>query len=488
MLRRDDETLTFLPEPEGTGSPGAAAAPLTFPVASPVAADGAIEVDVAPLRGPGITADALPAVVRRIAIPAVVSNLLMTLFASADAYWVGTHLGSQALAAVSTSVFWIWVVVSIGEMVSVGLTAVASRRHGERDSLAAAAAVGVSLRFALILGAALGIIGALGVDWLFTLMRTPPEVTALGRDYLRTYLLGLPFIFGYFAVDAAFRAAGDTRTPLALLLVSVVCTLVLDPVLILGLWGVPPLGIAGAAVALTATRGSAFFIGAAILIRRGMIARGASRSTIASVVRVGLPTAATGVLFSLIYVLMTRTTTTFGTSALAALGVGHRVESWLYMVGVGFGAGGAAIVGQNLGARRFDRASRAGWITMSYAMLPALLLCTASLTVPEWMASRFSHDPAVIAETARYLRINAFAQLLLPAEIVLEGALGGAGDTLPPMLTSTALTAFRIPLAAWSAARWGTTGIWWTIALTAAARGVAMMLLWRSGRWQRKSL
>ena len=125
---------------------------------------------------------------------------------------------------------------------------------------------------------------------------------------------------------------------------------------------------------------------------------------------------------------------------------------------------------------------------MAYAMVPALLMCLASLIVPEWMASRFSHDPVVVAETARYLRINSFAQLLLPAEIVLEGALGGAGDTLPPMLTSTALTALRIPLAAWSAARWGTTGIWWTIAITAAARGVAMMLLWRSGRWQRKSL
>ena len=125
---------------------------------------------------------------------------------------------------------------------------------------------------------------------------------------------------------------------------------------------------------------------------------------------------------------------------------------------------------------------------MGYAMLPALAMCVASLIVPEWMASRFSHDPTVIAETARYLRINAVAQLALPAELVLEGALGGAGDTLPPMLTSTALTALRIPLAAWSAVRWGTTGIWWTIAATAAARGLAMMLLWRSGRWQRKSL
>jgi Na+-driven multidrug efflux pump len=219
-----------------------------------------------------------------------------------------------------------------------------------------------------------------------------------------------------------------------------------------------------------------------------MISFAPSPGTVRAVMRIGLPTATTGVIFSLIYVGMTRTTTRFGTPALAALGLGHRVESWLYMMGVGFGAGAAAIVGQNLGAGRADRADRAGWITFGYAMLPALAMCIASLTIPEQLASVFSSDAAVIHETARYLRINALSQVLLPAEIVFEGALGGAGDTIPPMISSTALTALRIPLAAWAAMHWGTAGIWWTISGTAAARGIAMMLLWRSGRWKRKSV
>ena len=97
----------------------------------------------------------------------------------------------------------------------------------------------------------------------------------------------------------------------------------------------------------------------------------------------------------------------------------------------------------------------------------------------------FTSDPAVIAESARYLRIGALSTLFAGAELVLEGALGGAGDTLPPMITSTALTALRIPLAAWAASRWGTSGIWWTISLTALGRGVAMMALWKWGRWKR---
>jgi Na+-driven multidrug efflux pump len=204
--------------------------------------------------------------------------------------------------------------------------------------------------------------------------------------------------------------------------------------------------------------------------------------------RVGLPTAVTGVAFSLIYVLITRTAAQFGTPALAALGIGHRVESWLFMIGVGFGAATAAIVGQNIGAGRSDRAERAGWISVAFCTAFGVVACAVELLWPAWFASIFSNDPAVIAEGARYLRIAAFSQLGICAEIVLEGALGGAGHTVAPMLTSTTITASRIPIAAWAAARYGSNGLWWTIALTALARAVGMMAIWRAGRWKGSSV
>ena len=158
------------------------------------------------------------------------------------------------------------------------------------------------------------------------------------------------------------------------------------------------------------------------------------------------------------------------------------------MIGVGFGAATAAIVGQNLGAGRPERAERAGWISVGFCTVFGVVACVVELAAPEWFASIFSHDPAVIAEAAKYLRIAALAQIGICAEIVLEGALGGAGYTLAPMLTSTVITASRIPVAAWAAARYGTTGLWWTIAITALARAVGMILIWRSGRWKRSSI
>jgi putative MATE family efflux protein len=436
-----------------------------------------------------LVSDPLPRTIARIAMPAVASTLLMTLFATVDAYWVGLKIGSAGIAAVATSVFWIWLIISVAEMVSVGLTAVAARRYGEGRRDEAARTAGSALVFTLVVGVVVALIGHALLPRLFAVMHTPPDVTALGMQYLGTYLIGTPLIFGFFAVDAAFRASGDARTPFVLLAVSVGVTLVLDPVLIMGLGPAPRLGIAGAAIATVTTRSVAFALGLMLVVRGGQLRIGRfDKAAVLAVCRVGLPTAATGVMFSAIYVFLTRSATQFGTPALAALGIGHRVESWLYMIGVGFGAATAAIVGQNLGAGRADRAERAGWIATAFCSSLGLVFFGLQLWIPERFAGVFSHDAAVIAEGARYLRIAAISQLAICAEVVLEGALGGAGHTLAPMLSSTAITASRVPLASWAASKWGSAGIWWIIALTASARGIAMLALWRAGGWKRKSL
>jgi putative MATE family efflux protein len=446
-------------------------------------------VSSAPPRAAGadvnLATDALLHVVIRVGLPAVASALLQTAFVSMDSAWVGHFVGGAGLAAVSTSIFWIWSIVSLAELVSVGITAVAARRHGEGNSDAAARAVGDALQYAIVLGVCTATLGLLLLPQLFSVMHTPADVTALGMRYLGTYLIGSPLIFGFFVVDAAFRAAGNTRLTFYLLLGATVIAGTLDPLLITG-WGpFPELGIRGAAVATLCVRGSLCIIGATLLIRRKLVIfRRPEWATVATITRVGLPTAATGVIFSLIYVVMTRTTTEFGTPALAALGLGHRIESWMYMIGVGFGAAAAAIVGQNIGARQLDRAARAGWLTLALTGVPGTIACIALLAWPDALAGLFSTDPAVIAEASRYLRAAAFSQLVVSGETVLEGALGGAGWTLPPMLTSTAITLARIPCAVWAAARWGTNGIWWVISITAIARALAMMGLWASGGWK----
>ena len=128
-----------------------------------------------------------------------------------------------------------WVLVSVGELVGVGLTAVAARRHGERDPIAAARATGTALALAAALGAIVAYAGIAGLPAILRLMNAHGEVAELARDFLVIQFIGAFLVYGYFVVTAAFRSAGDTRTPFYLLGGSVLLNLVLDPLMILRL-------------------------------------------------------------------------------------------------------------------------------------------------------------------------------------------------------------------------------------------------------------
>lgn len=441
---------------------------------------------VARPHGSELVSRPLAGVIVRLALPAVGSALLQLVFLLIDTFWVGRILGAAAIAAISTAGFAVWMLTALAEMIAVGLTSVAARRHGEGAHGLAAVVAGTTTVLALGVGTAVAILGRFLIPALFAVMHTPPEVTELGRLYLTTYLIGAPLVFGFFAVEATFRASGDTRTPLVLLAASVVLTAILDPLLITGAGPLPALGIAGAAVGAVLTRGTVLAFGFALLARRRLVRLSVWDWTSAlTALRVGAPTAATGVFFSLVYIGLTRITTRFGVPALAALGIGHKLEGLSYMVATGFGLASAAIVGQNIGADRADRARRAGWLTSAYACAVGVVVGLAFVAFPDLMVGIFTKDPAVIVAGSAYLRALALAQISMGLEIVLESSMGGAGYTFQPMLWAGLFTAARIPLAAWLAGVLGVAGVWWAIGVTAVARGVAMAMLWNGGRWQR---
>ncbi len=437
-----------------------------------------------PPYDPGITSGPLRPAILRLALPAVGTTLFQVLFNVTDTFWVGRTLGSDALAAVSLASYSVWAMVSVGELVGVGLTAVAARRHGERDPAAAAGATGTALVLALVLGALVAG-GIAGLPAVLRLMEARGEVAALARDFLVVQLLGAFLVYGYFVVAAAFRSAGDTRTPFVLLGGSVLLNLVLDPLMILG-WGpIPALGVYGAALATVLTRGLSFVVGLGLLRRRGGIRLGFEPRVAGTILRIGLPTMLTGVLFSVIYMVLVRVVGEFGTPAIAALGVGHKIEGMSYMTCIGFGLAAETLVGQNLGAGSPKRAREAGWLTARIAAVPSCVLAVIFLLVPEPLVGIFSSDPAVIHAGSLYLRIAAVAQFTMAFETVLEGGLTGAGYTFWTMVAIVGLSAIRIPLAAMVAPTYGLQGVWWLLAFTAMARAAAITGLWHWGSWER---
>src|SRR5213083_2390306 len=427
-------------------------------------------------RTPGsLTVGPLRPVILRLALPAVAMMACHFSFNWIDSIWVGRLIGAAALAAVSTAGFYVWVLLSLGEMVEVGLIAVAARRHGEGDPERAARAAAGAVGFALLAGTVVSLAGLALTDWLFRIMTVPPEVARLGHAYLSTWLLGGPLVFGFFAVEATFRASGDTRTPFLILAASVLLSIGLDPLLIAGVGPFPRLGVEGAATASVMVRGGGFLFGLIIAVRRGLLrVRAPDWRVIPTIVRVGAPLSLAGVLLSVVYMWLTRFTSRFGTPALAALGVGHKVEGLGFIAISGFALSASALVGQNLGAQQEARARQAVRMTVGYCLVATTVTAVAFLTIPETLVALFTPDPAVIADGSLYLRVIAFAQVGQTFEIILEGALAGAGYTLWPQLTSTSLTLLRVPLAAWWSSAIGVLGIWLALSVTAICRGIAM--------------
>src|SRR5438105_7992559 len=329
--------------------------PLVDPRAGAPVASGAM---ISTTRTPGaLTVGPLRPVILKLAGPAVAMMACHFCFNLIDAIWVGRLIGPAALAAVSTAGFYVWVLLSLGEMVEVGLIAVAARRHGEGLPDAAARAAGAAVWYALAAGTVVSLLGFALTDALFHLMGVPPEVTTLGRAYLDTWLLGGPLVFGFFAIEATFRASGDTRTPFLLLMISVVLSVGLDPLLISGVGPFPRLGVEGAALASVMVRGGGFLIGIGLAWRRGLLRLDAPDwRAVPTVFRVGAPLSLAGVLLSIVDMWLTRYTSRFGTAALAALGVGHKVEGLGFIAISGFALSASALVGQNLGAQQEARA------------------------------------------------------------------------------------------------------------------------------------
>jgi putative MATE family efflux protein len=418
--------------------------------------------------------------------PAALSALLQAGFLVVDAFWLG-RVGPVAVAAASTAGFVMWLAQTIGEGMAAGSGSVLAAAVGSGDRAGA--------RRAAAAGQALGLWGSLIVlvvglalaAPVFRFMGTADDVTRSGTAYLVVILLGMPAYFLFAWISAAFRAAGDAATALRLLAVAAVVNVVLDPLLIFGVGPLPMLGVTGAALATVVSwlvacgRGWQLLGELGIRPRPSDVLRPPAESWQA--MRVGLPLGLEGALFSLIYILLTRVTTTFGTPAVAALGVGHKLEVLNYFVCAGMGAAATTLVGQNLGAGDPGRARRAAWRTLCLTSLPVGLVTMVLVWRPATAVSVFIPDQEVVAAGVTYVLLVGLSQLFMASEVVLIGAFAGAQWTAVPAAIEIALTAARVPLAMWLVGLgWGVESVWFAIAVTTVAKGTLIALLFAAFR------
>jgi putative MATE family efflux protein len=419
----------------------------------------------------------------RLALPSIGGLVFTMLFNLVDAFFVG-RLGPAALAAVSSSAFLYWAIESVAEIPTIGGRALVARRVGAREPERARDECSRTIAVSFLLGAGVLLLGLWTLEAIFVAMRVEASVARLGHDYLGVLFAGAHALLFIRSSEGLLQGTGDARTPMYSHMAALLLNCVLDPILIFG-WGpAPEMGVRGAAVATVFCQGLAAAWNLATLARRGLwspasVVRAKSPRSLWEIIRIGLPVGGMSVAFSLVYVGLTRVVAGYGTAAVAALGLGHRIESVNYLISVGFSHATGALVGQNLGARNMDRLRTT--VVRALRLVTAVVLPFAVVMVvwPSWLAERFIQDAATIALASSYIRIAGLAHVGMGWWIVTQGAFGGMGRTLGAMLIVLPAILLRLPVAWFFRSRGQPVeAIWWAISLSAALNGTLLLWWW----------
>lgn len=442
-----------------------------------------------------ILTGSLWAVVPVLAAPILAGNMLETAWHFLNGFWLG-KLGSVSFAAINISSFFVWMFYAVVNIVNTGTTSMVAQLDGARRRADALGAAHQGLMGACILSLIYSLIMLIFGRTFFTMMGAEEGVIGEAVKYTNIiFLYGIPYGIME-CICAVLRGYGDTKTPMKGLAAGFAVTFVLDPLFILGLGPFPRMGVAGGALAGVLGFTATLIYFGLILYRKKhkfTIRKKYFRFNgllVAKIVKIGLPPSTNSILFSVVGIVIASMVASFGTEAMAALGIGHRIESFCFLFGIAFALTAVTIVGQNMGAENRERAQKAAWVSLSYVSVIALFLALAFYCFPTELAHIFAHDAGTVAIAENYLRIISYSQVFMAAALVLDGVFSGSGNTVIPMLITVPVTLCRIPVAILLAFRFGMgiDGIWWAITIMTAVKALLCFAWFMTGKWKRTNV
>ncbi len=431
-----------------------------------------------------------------LAIPMVMEMVLESLFAVTDVFWVG-RLGANAVATVGITESMLALVMAIGMGVAMSTTAMVARRIGEKDPEDAAIAGVQAIGLGLAISLAIGIPAGIFAPDLLRLMGASPEIVTMGSSYARIALGGCGAIIMLFLNNAIFRGAGDAAIAMRLLWVSNIINLVLDPCLIFGIGPFPHLGVTGAALATFTGRS----IG--VLYQFYRLLKGTERihvlvrhlrlnvRVMARLLRVSISGIVQFGIAHASWIGLVRIISTFGAAAVAGYTVAIRIVIFFILPSWGLSNAAATLVGQNLGAKRPDRAALAVWRTGFYNMLFLGIIGIFFFAFATPVVRLFVHDPAVVPIASAALRTLSCGNIGYAYGMVMLQAFNGAGDTLTPTIVNFfGFWVLELPLAWILAVTLGfrSQGAFLSIVVAECSMAAAGVILFKRGRWAQKQI
>ena len=352
-------------------------------------------------------------------------------------------------------------------------------------------------------------------------LRAPADVVGPGAHYLSIVSTTFVLAAWMFIGNAALRGAGDTRSPMMVMLVVNVVNIAVAYTFIYGPGPFPQLGVAGSALGAAAGRGAGGLLVTWLLLKgrkirarpvastgdpggTATVASGAEIPAAASpdrfrlhprllrpdpdqlrrIVNIGLPAGAEQLMMRLGMIAYATTVAALGTAAFAAHQIALQAESLSYMPGFGFAVAATTLVGQGLGAGDPAHAKADGYLAHRLALILMSLMGVVFFLFPEQIMSIFISDPMVIRLGVWPLRLVAFSQPMLATMMVFAGGLRGAGDTRATLgITAAGLWLVRVPLAFLLTPSLGLVGAWIAMGVDLNLRGLGMFLRFRGGKW-----
>jgi putative MATE family efflux protein len=371
----------------------------------------------------------------------LVTMVFQTLYFLVDLYWVG-RLGKEAVAAVAIAGNLMFVVLALTQMLGVGTTALVSHAAGRKDRPAALHLFNQAQVLSVLAGILYLVVG-MSLRGLYTRTLAADETTArLSYEYLTWFIPAMALQFTLVAMSAGLRGTGNFKPGMIVQTTTVIINIVLAPVLMFGWLGLPPMGVAGAAIAsLVAVAVGVVWLTRYFVKPDAFLTFAASEwkpeaATWKRLLAIGLPAGAEFGLMAVYLLIVYVISRPFGAAAQAGFGIGLRIVQALFMPVVALGFAVAPVAGQNFGARKGARVRqtfRDGALLASGVMIASAIACHIA---PTAMIRVFSSDPEVIAVGEEYLRITSWNFLASGVIFVASSTFQALGNTLPALATS----------------------------------------------------
>jgi len=426
----------------------------------------------------------------RLTIPMTWGILAMISFQLVNIFYI-SFLGTEKLTAISFTFPVTYAVFSLNLGFSIATSSVLSRQLGSGNKARARRITTHALILSLINGLICAVIGCALITPIFTAMGAPDDMIPLIRDYMLIWFAGSMLINTPLICNAALRAGGDSLTPAFIMLGAAGLNMVVDPILIFGLFGFPRLELQGAAISTVISNGTALAVALYIIaVRRKMLSRNRRplrlfADSLKRLLFIALPAGFTGMVLPLSNAIIIALLAGISTEAVAAFGIVSRVEAFAFIIIMALATGMAPIIGQNWGAESYDRVRLTLKEALRFAVLWSAFIAVILAAFATPIASIFSQDTEIVQIAALYfliVPISAVCGNLAQGWASAFNAIGKPQRAV--VMIVTRLLVLNIPLAWLGAHYFGIIGIFGALALTNIISGLAFHII--SARYLRR--